>query len=504
MKSNNLFRLIYLKICLIVLIFSGCTKLTEIPDSAVLTKNYFTNAASAEAAITGAYYWLASNGTQHYIWGYLVDDSRSDDSYSAGNSKEISNVEFFNIVNTDYEPVYRAWQDLYNAIGSCNLVLDNINQINDPSLTTTRKDQINGEAKFLRAFHYFNLVRLFGGVPIVLSTTDANIYKVRSSIIDVYSQIEKDLTDAESALPVSFSGDPEISHSRATQGAAEALLAKVYAQEGKWQQSLNECNKVLPAGFGGNGSGNYDLVSNYDNLFDNQHWGNSETIFEVLHQSGTVIGTFAPGLFIPNDLTDDQTWTKFIAPAHSLINAFKAAGDSIRFHTSITFQNVTTAAHAWPFGVNEIIPFVWKCGRELQGWSSNQNIIFLRLADIILLKAEALNNLNQSEQAIPLVNLIRARVNLAPITVSSQSDVALAILNERRLEMAFEGDRFFSLLRFGGSSYTIQAIKSQTDGFGNPLASYYSLLDVNHLVYPIPQQEIDINNNLLLKFRIRN
>jgi hypothetical protein len=478
----------------LLFLLGGCSKLDEKPDSSVLTGNYFTNRASVETAVTGAYSWLGSTSTQHYLWGYLIDDSRSDDSYSAGNSKEITNLEYFNMATDNFEPIFRAWSDCYKGIGSCNLVLDNIGQVTDPALTDALRNQYIGEAKFLRAFHYFNLVRLYGGVPLVLSTVDPDINKKRSSADDVYASIQADLMDAENKLPVTY---PNMTggHSKATQGAAQALLAKVYAQQLKWQDCLNECNKVLPGKFGGTGTAGYDLLAAYDNLFDNHHWGNVETIFEVMHQSGSY-GTFAPGLLIPNGLTDDQTWTKFIAPSHSLINAYKNAGDTVRFKTNIIFQNVTTAAHPWPFAANEAIPFVWKCGRELQGWSSNQNTIFLRLADIVLLKAEAMNQTSQTTQAVLLVNQIRNRANLAPIVVTSQSDVALAILNERRLEMAFEGDRLYSLIRFGGAQYTIDAIKQQKDGSNNSLASFYNLLTADRLLYPIPQKELDVNKNL--------
>jgi hypothetical protein len=138
---------------------------------------------------------------------------------------------------------------------------------------------------------------------------------------------------------------------------------------------------------------------------------------------------------------------------------------------------------------------VWKIGRNFTGgWSggSGDNLVLLRLADIILLKAEALNALGQTVDAIPLVDAIRARVRLAPITVSSQSDVALAILNERRLELAFEGERWYDLLRYG-AQYTINLMNSQVDGHGVSLG-YQVVAD--RLLYPIPQADRDNNPNL--------
>jgi hypothetical protein len=138
---------------------------------------------------------------------------------------------------------------------------------------------------------------------------------------------------------------------------------------------------------------------------------------------------------------------------------------------------------------------VWKIGRNFTGgWSggSGDNLVLLRLADIILLKAEALNALGQTGDAIPLVDVIRARVHLAPMTVSSQSDVALAILNERRLELAFEGERWYDLLRYG-AQYTINLMNSQVDGNGVSLGYQVT---ANRLLYPVPQADRDNNPNL--------
>ncbi|WP_431217960.1 RagB/SusD family nutrient uptake outer membrane protein [Puia sp. P3] len=172
----------------------------------------------------------------------------------------------------------------------------------------------------------------------------------------------------------------------------------------------------------------------------------------------------------------------------------------MRFASSVTWayngpgtaNPVTSPAH---YGATDTIPYIWKIGRNFTGgWSggSGDNLVLLRLADIILLKAEALNALGRTSDAIPLVNAIRARVSLAPVTVSSPSDVALAILNERRLELAFEGERWYDLLRFG-AQYTIDLMNGQVDGKGVSLG--YQVTP-NRLLYPIPQADRDNNPNL--------
>jgi starch-binding outer membrane protein, SusD/RagB family len=205
------------------------------------------------------------------------------------------------------------------------------------------------------------------------------------------------------------------------------------------------------------------------------------------------------GLMLPPSI-DAQYWVKFAPPTQDLVAAFKAAGDSIRYRSSITWQyngpgSAIPIASPTHYSATDTIPYIWKVGRDFPGGfsgGSGDNLVLLRLADIILLKAEALNALGQTGVAIPLVNAVRARVSLAPITVFSQSDVALAILNERRLELAFEGERWYDLLRYG-AQYTINLMNSQVDGNGVSLGYQVT---TNRLLFPIPQADKDNNPNL--------
>jgi len=481
---------------------TGCKKgfLNQTPQNAVSSGD-FKNASDAEAAIVGAYSLIANSTYWYYSWNYLIDgDVRADNCYSGGSAPDIDGIDNFTSVPTDNQPISEDWYELYMDIGACNSVLDNVPNITDPLLTGVRKAQILGEAKFLRAFHYSHLVRNYGAVVLQLHTivNDQNTLKARSPIDSVYAQIIADLKDAEAKLPVSYA-DQAASHSRATRGAAEAVLAKVYAQMGDYQDCLDYCNKVLPPAYGGTGTAGYALLGNFDWLFDSQHKNSAESIFELQHMAGTITHGYAQGLLLPpSPLT--QYWTKFAPPTQDLVKAFRAAGDSIRYASSVTWayngpgtvNPVTSPAH---YGATDTIPYVWKIGRNFTGgWSggSGDNLVLLRLADIILLKAEALNALGQTGEAIPLVDAIRARVLLAPITVSSQGEVALAILNERRLELAFEGERWYDLLRYG-AQYTIDLMNSQVDGHGVSLG--YQVTS-NRLIYPIPQADRDNNRNL--------
>jgi len=407
----------------------GCKKsfLHQTPQNAVSSGD-FKNASDAEAAIVGAYSLMANSTYWYYNWNYLIDgDVRSDNCYSGGSAPDIDGIDNFTSVATDNQPISEDWYELYMDIGACNSVLDNVPAITDTLLTATRKRQILGEAKFLRAYHYSHLVRNYGAVVLQLHTivNDNNTLKGRSPVDSVYGQIISDLKDAEASLPVVYP-DQASSHSRATQGAAEAVLAKVYAQMGDYTDCLDYCNRVLPPTYGGTGTAGYSLLPTYDWLFDSQHKNSAESIFELQHTAGTITHGYAEGLMLPpSPLT--QYWTKFAPPTQDLVKAFKAAGDSIRYASSITWQYngpgtpepVTSPTH---YGATDTIPYIWKIGRNFTGgWTggSGDNLVLLRLADIILLKAEALNALGHTSDAIPLVNAIRARVSLAPITVSS-------------------------------------------------------------------------------------
>jgi hypothetical protein len=490
-------------IVVLMLIGAGACKksfLDQTPQNAVSSGD-FKNASDAEAAIVGAYSLMANSVYWYYNWNYLLDgDVRADNCYSGGSAPDIDAIDNFTSVATDNQPISEDWYELYMDIGACNSVLDNVPAITDALLTPTRKAQILGEAKFLRAYHYSHLVRNYGAVVLQLHTIvgDQHTLKARSPVDSVYAQIIADLKDAEAALPATYA-DQASSHSRATKGAADAVLAKVYAQTGDYANCLDYCNRVLPPSYGGTGTAGYQLLPNFDWLFDSQHKNSAESIFELQHTAGTITHGYAEGLILPpSPLT--QYWTKFAPPTQDIVKAFRAAGDSVRFASSVTWayngpgtaNPVTSPAH---YGATDTIPYIWKIGRNFTGgWSggSGDNLVLLRLADIILLKAEALNALGRTSEAIPLVNAIRARVSLAPVTVSSPSDVALAILNERRLELAFEGERWYDLLRFG-AQYTINLMNGQVDGKGVSLGY---LVTPNRLLYPIPQADRDNNPNL--------
>jgi hypothetical protein len=250
-------------------------------------------------------------------------------------------------------------------------------------------------------------------------------------------------------LPDTY-GDASVNKARATKGAANALLAKVYAQkpDRDYNKVLTYADAVIssPAG--------YALVS-YSDLFDNNHYNNSESILEAQF-NGTTIGNWSPSLLLPPSITS-TTWRKFITPSKDLANAFDSEGDVVRKNQTMLFEAAPWVDEYWSATVNGVIPFPYK-QRNLVNGNSTSRQYMLRLADIILLKAEALNALGRTGEAATEVNKIRARAGLGITPAATQSAMALAIEKERRLEFAQEGQRWDDLVRYGRAETVMNAL----------------------------------------------
>ncbi|MDB5133807.1 MAG: Starch-binding associating with outer rane [Mucilaginibacter sp.] len=473
--------------CLAIGLTSSCKKdfLNKQPISQGTAGNYYKTASDAEGGLVGAYQQAFLND-QYWVWDYTTNgDARADNCYSGGNNPDNIGVDNFTLSSLNGN-ITRDWQGLYQDIYASNIVLDYVPKIPATQFANNRQQQILGEVKFIRALSYFQLVTTYGDVPLILSTINTPVKPTRTAASTVYAQIEKDLLDGEAVLPVSFAN---VGH--ATQGAVQALLAKVYAQEGKYQQCLDYCNKVI------NG-GQYALVPNYATLFDGTK-NTSESIFEIQHSSASGFTTYNTSLYLPAQF-GTYSFLKFNVPTNDLIKLFKSQNDNIRLNASVFTATIapdgTVAGDPIPppyTNASPTVPFLYKWKTNIsQFGGGTDNTILLRLADIILLKAEASNQLGQTAPAVTLVNQIRTRVKLPAITATTQADVALAILTERRMELAFEGFRWNDLLRYG-KQYTISLMNSQVDPFGKTLN--YNVTP-NKLLFPVPYNEIQLDGNL--------
>ncbi len=484
-------------ILLMVTLFS-CKKFLDIkPQSELTTGNAYNSAQDLENAVNGAYRALYY---EYYQWvNVLLGDMRADNSYIGGSGDpplaEMDNVNI-SVANT---PNYNNWSQLYIGIGRCNVILEKANSVNDPALDVNNlREQIIGQASFLRAFHYFQLVKLWGGVPIELNSNSADPSKTnlsRSTETQVYDQIVKDLEVAVADLPDSYGNGQAIDREKATKGAANALLAKVWAQRSDrdYTKVIHYCNEII-----GSPSG-YSLMSNYADLFDGSHYGNSESILEIAYVGGNWdVSNWGVELF----LGLDDGWQKYCVPSKDLVAAYESQGDSIRKNANITFvSNTGWADENWnPCNDNSVaVPFNYK-QKHPDGWNSGDRPYLLRLGDIILLKAEALNETGDLGAALAALNMIRQRVNLPDATASSKEDLRAKILLERRLELAFEAHRWDDLVRLGVCTEVmnnLQEFKYTCEG-GTMSAPVRINYNVNHdkWLCPIPQLERDANPNL--------
>lgn len=481
----------FIYIICFILVVTGCEDFLDLkPISSTTSENAYKTASDAEAALIGTY---DSFSQTYYVWDFLcASDIMSDNFYSGGDNLEINAFEDLT-VGINNSRIYGWWGSLYNAILKANTVLAKVPAIEDAALDEdNRRNQILGEASFLRAYHYYHLVKLFGGVPLITepsSSTDPEATQVpRNTEAEVYAQIIEDLEYAAANLPDTYGDDASVNKGRATKGAANAMLAKVYAQKSDrdYQKVLEYCNEVISSSAG------YILLDEFDDLWDGDHYNNNESIMEVqFGGEGDKDGNWGPQMNLPPSISGD-TWRKFATPSHNLIDAYDAEGDDIRKNATIFFENVNWVDEYWSPTTGGSVPFAYRW-REAGGWNSSNRQYIVRLGDIILLKAEALNELDRLEEARVEINRIRDRAGLGDTPAATKEEMKTAILNERRLELAQEGQRWDDLKRAGVAVETMNNLVEINLLTG--MAKDYPMEDYM-LLLPIPQSERDRNPNL--------
>lgn len=458
------------------------------PISEATTANAYSTASDAEAALTGAY---DSFQSEYYIWDNIVfNDVISDNYYAGGDNPEVFAVADLNFSPTNGR-LFSNWSQLYNAIAKANIVLEKVPEITDPRLdVNNRREQILGEAAFLRAYHFYQLVKMWGDVPLVTSPITSldpsETHLPRNTVDEVYQQIISDLEFALERLPDTYSNSANVNKARATAGAANALMATVYAQkpDRDYVMVLQYSIRVEES------QANYTLLPNFTHLFDGNNYNNAESIMEVQY-TGDTEANWGPQLLLPPSLTGD-TWRKFVVPSVDLVNAFDAEGDVIRKNASIMWESAPWADEFWHNNVGSTIPFAFKW-KSANGWASTNRQYIFRLADIVLLKAEALNELGQLEQARIEINRIRSRVNLPPTPATNQQEMRMAILNERRLELCQEARRWDDLRRMGMAVEVMNDL-NEIDLRTNTVVDF-DMAEYKKIL-PIPQQERNRNPNL--------
>lgn len=433
----------------VLVLAAGCDSVLDTdPTASIDASQALQNERGVELAVTGAYSALQSENIYGQEYN-MVPDLYADNLRFTGtftNHGEFDNRSVFP-ANVS---VLLTWTDLYAGINRVNNVISGIGGVED--ISEAARDRFLGEALALRGLYYFNLVRYYGGVPLVLEPSEGvgpESSLARSTQQQVYSQIVDDLTDAIDILPED--GYPF----RFSRTGAQALLAKVYLETGEWALARDMATEVI-------GSGRYELVSDYQDLFTVKN--NSEAIFSVQF---TVNDNNSQAFwFFPQDLGGRLGYAPTDGGGSSSDNLVDAyLPQDTRFAASI--------------GELEGVYYGRKYFRISNG---DDNVYVLRLADMYLTRAEANTRLGADPVTVihPDINRIKTRAEVPVIdpAITSESALLDVILEERRLEFAMEGHRFFDLRRTGRAMSVLGIPEFR-------------------LIFPLPQAELDVNTNLV-------
>lgn len=440
---------------LAIIVISSCKKYVEIQVAPSMLSNAeaFSSDSSATSAVLSIYStYTTYNAAQYitYAGGLSADElqnTKSDPLLGQFSKNQV-------LKTNSYLDTY-LWADPYTIIRYCNLSVSQIAA--STGMSQTAKNQLTGEAKFMRAWSFFYLVNYFGAVPLSLDATPLNNGRLpRATSTEVYNQIIADLKDAQSLLPAAYAGSSAAHRSRANKWAAAALLARVYLYTRDYANAKTEATLVI-------NSGVYtmpDLNSAFINT-------STEAIFQFANTRGiSEVGSI---------YRTDPAGNTVAPPAYVLYPGFVKSfepGDNRKkdWVDSTTYNNITY------YRINK-----YKLADQKEG--TNEFDVVLRLAEQYLIKAEAEAQLNDVADAQADLNVVRTRAGLPNTTASTQETLLTAILNERKVEFFGEyGYRWFDLIRSGEADVVLGALKTTWS--------------VTATLMPIPQSEIQLNPNL--------
>lgn len=471
MKINKL-TISSVALCAVTAILPACKKsfIDLTPQGIVPVTTYYNTEIDIKSALTGVYSSLRPIYNEQYGFGEVP----SDNTQTYGESEVLYGEQDKLTWTATSTNLQNAYTRFYATIAYANIVLGHVGT---PAMTQANRDSYIGQAKFLRALMYFNLVRMFGGVPLVLTeiTSEQEAYTYnRATATAVYAQIEKDLTEAAAVLPASYTSTDI---GRATSIAANGLLGKVYMFQNKYTQAEAILTTV---------SATAGTLIPYSQVFGLGNDNNRDIIFSVQYLSGGYSegNTFARG-FVPQPsgttITTSVTGNSNNVGTADLYNAFEP-GDN---RQPVSIGVYVTGSLTYYYAKKFIYSSVTGTSEGDNDWP------VLRYGDVILLYAEALNENGKTTQALTQLNLIRDRAGLAAKVGLSQADARTAIRNERRIELCFEAERWFDLVRWNTFIPVMTAFKAKGSVNGT-----IGNITANLNLYPIPLREIQLNPNL--------
>jgi tetratricopeptide (TPR) repeat protein len=467
----------YLLYIFIALIPTSCSDFLDLePDFQVSEGAFYKTPNDFETALIGNYADLQVYNTDIVYLGDLTTDN-AEIRWTSPTTSEVEADEVNFTPSNGF--LNNVWTTCFSTITGSNNILVRIDGMD---FNEALKNQLKGESLFLRAYSYFYLARLFGDLPIVVvafrSPGEIQAYDMsRKPVSEVYDLVVRDLQQAATLLE----GVEGLSKSRASTGAAKTLLGKVYLTTKQYDLAATVLKEVID-------SQTYSLVDDYGKLFTNGNDELSESVFEIKYLSGEVgegnrfSSIFTPARFDMAIFPGNMQGSGRILPTPDMANAYEAndirrtesIGDSVLLNTGkyedelygLKFVDFTTG---------------------IQG-DGGINFTALRYADVLLMYAEALNELNRMDEAYPYINLVRERTDLLPLSGLTQEEFTLALEDERRVEFFLEGHRWFDLVRTGRLQEVMNTY-FQENGMS------FSV-EPHELLMPIPLREIDIDPDL--------
>ena len=472
-KIKNIFSSISWLIVTSTLFVSCSDEFTLLaPHSQRNVDNFYQTKTDFETALSGVYDALQSGGAygnQSDIatggtGGYwMMTEMRSDNTDQGGDVTGLAAAvaqlnEFAETSLSEY--TLGAWMGSYQGVARANTL---ITRIKSADLDNSFKDQVTGEALFVRSLFYYNLAMLFGNIPMPLEEIlETNPKQTQLTQTQVFTQLVTDLTDAAGKMSGTRS-----QFGRASKWSALTLLGRVQLHLGNNSEAASALNQVI-------NSGEFSLLSNYANLWGPTNENSVESIFEVQFVSGGFgEGSGFTNSFSPSaDLQTGEGGGRN-RPTIDVSRAYET-GD-LRYKVSMDTLYVLNGDTTYQRHVKkyESNPF--------SNFDADNNFIVFRYADILLMAAEALG---EGAQAYSYINQIRTRAGLSDISASTPGSFEDKLLQERRVELAFENHRWYDLLRFGTAVSTMNAQFAQ-QGFS-------ITINENNLLFPIPQREIDL------------
>ncbi|MCS4198217.1 RagB/SusD family nutrient uptake outer membrane protein [Salinibacter ruber] len=474
MTSSLPFQIPTAALLVLALVLGGCDSFVDkSPISNPSRATFYETQEDFETALAGAYDALQKEGTfsnNYWVLFEMRGDNTDQGPDQTGLAQKIALLNQFEETTTN-ELVRQSWIDTYDGIERCNIILDQVENLPDGNF----KDQVRGEALFLRSLYYYHAAVAWGSITLKTESTAGPDQAAQSnSQTDgpgpVYEQISGDLETAQGLLPSSYDGG---SAYKATSGAANALLGKVYLTMGRRGDAETALQRVID-------SGEYQLVDSYENLWGPENENNAESIFEAQYtptggEGSPFTNTFAPAAAaVPGGVGEGLAENR---PTVPMKEAYLDV-DGPRFQASMDTSYIESDGSAEP------ARFIRKYESEpFANFEAENNWIVLRYADVLLMMAEAVG---PSPRAWDLIDQVRDRSLPDPqFDVDRSGDFHEQLLRERQVELAFENHRWPDLKRFEQYIDGV-AFEEVSDELGGLTQSNFNLL------YPIPQREVDV------------